>query len=190
MYVFCRKVVEVWTNCIWMVTAKWKFLNQTVKKCTQSKHLARFIYIDCVEKAIDKCYSNYKEIYLLFMQSHSIEPTFHCKNNRVLQMGSFPRILFHNMQRSQRKLLALSMDFFTYVISNVFRKGCLKILTKNKIFFEDLYRHALSYAYINILSIGSTNIRVNKCWFNINLQTLGFSPCNILSCWSTTFRYA
>ena len=47
-------MVEVWTNCIWMVTAKWKFLNQTVKKCTQSKHLARFIYIDCVEKAIEK----------------------------------------------------------------------------------------------------------------------------------------
>ena len=67
------------------------------------------------------------------------------------------------MQRPQRKLLALSMDFFTYVISNGFRKGCIKILTKNKIFFENLYRHALSYAYINILSIGSANIRANKC---------------------------
>ena len=76
---FCRKVVEVSTNYTWMVAAKRTFSNQTAKKCTQAKQLARFVYIDCVGKAIDKCYSNYKGIYLLFMQSRLIESTFLCK---------------------------------------------------------------------------------------------------------------
>ena len=80
------------------------------RKCARAKHLALLIYINSIERTFDKCYSSYKTVQLLYMQSPPTEPTFHCKV--FVCMRWITCILFHNMQGKQRKLFALSLNPF------------------------------------------------------------------------------
>ena len=102
------------------------FFKTNGKKCRRAKHSAHLIYIDSVERAIDKCYSNYKGIHLLCMQSHLAEPTFHCKIFGVNKMNS-PHALSQYARVTKITFTFITGFFFIYVIimvlENIYLKG-------------------------------------------------------------------
>ena len=52
------KWLKLGQTILWMIRAIWRkkyFSNQMEKQGGRSKHLARLVYINSVERAIDKC---------------------------------------------------------------------------------------------------------------------------------------